>query len=265
MYNSNKIYFLLLIVISYNLLSCGPTRNLVYFSDLQGNNVYKTSAAKDPQIRIQPNDILSITVSSLNIESNALFNRGIIQAPNVAVNMESSVTPDSYLVSASGTIDFPVLGKMKLADLTREEAIEKMTVKLQQFVKDPIVKIRLINFKVTVIGEVNKPSTFSVPTERINVLEALGLAGDMTAYGKRENVLLLREKDGVRSTTRLNLNDKEVLSSPYFYLQQNDVLYVEPDRIKEIQASTNTKTLAISTMTISIIVALIFNFQNIFK
>ena len=265
MYNLTKSRFLLLIAISYNLFSCGPTRNLVYFSDLKENSVYKTSASSDPQIRIQPNDILSITVSSLNIESNALFNRGVIQAPNAAVNIESSVTPDSYLVSELGNINFPVLGKIKLVDLTREEAIEKMTVKLQQFVKDPIVKIRLTNFKVTVIGEVNKPSTFSVPTERINVLEALGLAGDMTAYGKRENVLLIREKDGVRSTTRLNLNDKLLLSSPYFYMQQNDVLYIEPDKIKEIQASTNTKTLTIATMTISIVVALIFNFQNIFK
>lgn len=253
------MFFLLSLI----CFSCNPTRNLVYFSDLKENSVYKTPATNDPRIRIQPNDMLSISVSSLNPESNVLFNRGVIQQPNTTAS--ASNTPDLYLVNDDGNISFPVLGKITLKDLTQEEAIDLLTGRLREYVKDPIVTIRLVNFKVTVIGEVNKPSTFSVPTERINVLEALGLAGDMTAYGKRENVLLIRERDGVRSTTRLNLNDKSLLSSPYFYLQQNDVLYVEPDRIKEIQASTNTKTLTISTMAISIVVALIFNFQNIFK
>lgn len=251
-------YFILLVC-----FSCNPTRNLVYFSDLKENSVYKTTASNDPRIRIQPNDILSVSVSSLNSESNTLFNRGVVQAPNAASSGNDA--PDMYLVSDNGTINFPVVGKLTVKNLTQEEIIETLSEKLREYVKDPIVKIRLVNFKVTVIGEVNKPSTFSVPTERINVLEALGLAGDMTAYGKRENVLLIRERDGVRSTTRLNLNDKSLLSSPYFYLQQNDVLYIEPDRIKEIQASTNTRTLTISTMAISIVVALIFNFQNIFK
>lgn len=218
-------------------------------------------------LRIQPDDLLSIHLNSLSQESNALFNRGVIQTPSVSptsVSSDVASTGDGYLVDSEGNIDFPVLGKVMLAGLTKEEATNKMTTAIKQYVKSPIVTIRLLNFKVTVIGEVNRPSTFVVPTGRINILEALGLAGDMTAFGRRENVLLVRERNGVRSTTRLNLNNKDLLNSPDFYLQQNDVVYVVPDRLKAVQASTNTRTITIATLAISVLVALIFNFQNIF-
>ncbi|WP_239691912.1 polysaccharide biosynthesis/export family protein [Hymenobacter coccineus] len=231
---------------------------------MKSNENYRTTTENNSEIRVQPNDLLSIRLTSLNPESNALFNRGIIQSNGNALNADSGPT-EGYLVDKDGFVNFPVLGKVMLGGLTKEEAINKMTNQIQQFVKSPIVTIQLLNFKITVIGEVNKPSTFIVPGQRINILEALGLAGDMTPYGKRENILLVREKDGVRSTTRLNLNDKELLNSPYFYLQQNDVVYIEPDRLKEVQASTNTRTITLATMAISIAVALIFNFQNIFK
>lgn len=249
------------------LASCGPTRNLVYFSDLKGDSSYKATVEQSAQIVIQSNDLLSIRLVSLNPESNLLFNRGVLQTPNSSVTGPSAeaAVNDGYLVDSEGFINYPVLGKVKLGGLTKEVANAKMTKAIQEYVKSPIVTIRLLNFKVTVIGEVNKPSTFVVPTERINVLEALGLAGDMTPFGRRENVLLVRERDGVRSTTRLDLNNKELLNSPYFYLQQNDVLYVEPDRIKEVQASTNTRTLTIASLGVSVLVALVFNFQNIFK
>jgi polysaccharide export outer membrane protein len=172
---------------------------------------------------------------------------------------------DGYLVDQNGEVDFPVVGRVKLGGLTREQAVNKLTEAVNQYVKSPIVTVRLLNFKITVIGEVNRPSTFTVPTEHINVLEALGLAGDLTPYGRRENILLLREKDGVRTTTRLNLNSKVLLNSPYFYLQQNDLLYVEPDKIKEVQASTNQRAFSIAAIAASVLVALVFNFQNIFK
>jgi polysaccharide export outer membrane protein len=158
-----------------------------------------------------------------------------------------------------------VVGKVKLSGQTIEEATARMTTALEKYLKSPLLSIRLLNFRITVIGEVNKPSTFLVPSSHINVLEALGLAGDMTAYGRRENVLLVRESNHVRSTTRLNLNNKELLNSPYFYLQQNDVIYVVPDRIKEVQASTNTRTVTIVSIAASLVVALIFNYQNIFR
>jgi polysaccharide export outer membrane protein len=250
--------------------SCKSTRNLVYFSDLKNSEDYKAIVQNTAILRIQPNDLLSIRLTSLSPESNELFNRGVMQLTTANTTTSSSINSDvavpdgGYLVDTEGNIDFPVLGKVKLGGLTREEATTKITAAIKQYVKSPIITVRLLNFRITVIGEVSKPSTFLVPTGRINILEALGLAGDMTVYGKRENVLLIRESDGIRSTTRLNLNNKELLSSPYFYLQQNDVVYVVPDRLKEVQASTNTRTVTIVTIAASIIVAIIFNFQNIF-
>jgi polysaccharide export outer membrane protein len=257
-------------LVLFQLASCKSSRNLVYFSDLKNSEDYKAVVQNAAVLRIQPNDLLSIRLTSLSPESNELFNRGVMQltttntTTNSTTNADVAVPDGGYLVDSEGNIDFPVLGKVKLGGLTKDEATTKMTTAIKQYVKSPIITIRLLNFRITVIGEVSKPSTFLVSTGRINILEALGLAGDMTAYGKRENVLLIRESDGIRSTTRLNLNNKEILSSPYFYLQQNDVVYVVPDRLKEVQASTNTRTVTIATIAASVLVAIIFNFQNIF-
>jgi len=177
---------------------------------------------------IQPDDILTITVSSLSAESNVLFNN-VLLPNNGNVGTLAEKINEGYLVDKEGAINFPVIGRIMLGGMTKEEAQTKMTDLIKTQVKNPIVNVRFKNFKVTVIGEVAKPATFTVLTEKINVLEALGLAGDMTSYGRRENVLIIREKDGVRTATRINLNNKSVLSSPYYYLQQNDIVYVEPD------------------------------------
>lgn len=225
------IFYLLLLV------SCSP-RNLTYFSDLdsKATNVEYITNSVEP--KIQPNDILSISLTSLSTESNILFNSGVIQTSSSS-GSSSSKGSTGYMVNKDGYIIFPVIGKIRLAGLTKDEATAKMTNILGKYVREPIVDINFTNFKITVIGEVSNPSTFTVPTERINILEALGLAGDMTAYGKRENVLIIREQSGQRTTTRLNLNDKDILNSPYFYLQQNDIVYVEPDKAKAIQVSMN--------------------------
>jgi len=210
--------------------SCAK-RNLVYFSDLPQGTDFKTPVRNYYAPKIQADDILSISVSSLNPESNVLFNNILLPTASSYANAQvvANKIDEGYLVDKNGSINFPVIGKINLSGLTKEEATEKMTGLIKDHVKNPIVNIRFLNFKVTVIGEVTKPATFTVPTEKVNVLEALGLAGDMTEFGRRENVLIIREKDGVRSTARINLNNKDVLSSPYFYLQQNDIVYVEPD------------------------------------
>jgi polysaccharide export outer membrane protein len=218
--------------------SCSK-RNLVYFSDLPENTDFKTPIKNYSAPKIQADDILSITVSSLNPESNVLFNNILLPTASSYANAQviASNIDEGYLVDKNGSINFPVIGKINLAGLTKEEATEKMTGLIKEHVKNPIVNIRYLNFKVTVIGEVAKPASFTVATEKVNVLEALGLAGDMTEFGRRENVLIIREKDGVRSTARINLNNKDVLSSPYFYLQQNDVVYVEPNN--KVKNATN--------------------------
>jgi polysaccharide biosynthesis/export protein len=244
-------YFL---VLTFFISSCA-SRNLVYFSDLSASSVNETSIKNYVQPLIQPDDILSITVSSLNPESNVLFNNVILPTTaNSAGVIAATKVNEGYQVDKSGFINFPVIGKVMLAGLTKEQAIEKMTTEIKAHVKNPIVNVRFVNFKVTVVGEVNNPSTFVVATEKVNVLEALGLAGDMTSYGRRENVLIIREQQGVRRTTRLNLNNKDVLNSPYFYLQQNDIVYVEPyNKGKTAETNPNNRYIGIWAAVISVI------------
>lgn len=224
--------------------SCAQKRNLVYFSDLNDTTAYQQAIVQGSQPKIQSGDILAISVNTLNSESNLLFNSGVLQSGDG--NTTSSVPSNQgYLVDSDGKINFPVLGKLDMAGKTKEQATRYIVEKLQNYVKDPIVNVRFVNFRITVVGEVNKPSTFVIPNDRINLVEALGLAGDMTVYGKRENVLLIREEGGKRTMVRLNLNKKETMDSEYFYLKQNDVVYVEPDNMKEKQATMNVRTISI--------------------
>ena len=234
------------------LASCTTNRNLVYFSDLPKTTDFTTPVKNYSPPKIQTDDILSISVSSLNPESNVLFNNVLLPATGNSTNVIADKINEGYLVDQEGNINFPVIGKVQLAGLSKEQATDRMTDLIKDHVKNPIVNIRYLNFKVTVIGEVFKPATFTVPTEKINVLEALGLAGDMTAFGRRENVLIIREKNGVRSTSRINLNNKDVLNSPYFYLQQNDIVYVEPDnRVKVAQTAPGNRFIPIWTAIIT--------------
>lgn len=253
---------LIIMLISSSSYSCSQ-RNLVYFSDIDRGTVYTTPIDSLVEQRFQEDDLLSITVTSLNAESNMLFNAGVLMPSGETRNtVISSPINENYLLDKDGFINYPVIGQINLKGLTKLEALKKMAILLDKYVQNPIINIRLMNFKVTVIGEVQKPSTFIIPTEKVSILEALGLAGDMTAFGRRENVLIIREKEGVRSTTRLNLNDKNVLASPYFYLQQNDVIYVEPYKTKAIQSDANPRTFAIITSIVSLLTLALFQFRN---
>lgn len=256
-----KIFFLLILISS---ASCSK-RNLAYFSDLERQAVQteKINNSRDPII--QPDDLLSISVTSLSPEANILFNKGeVIPVGNTASystnNNPSPVYKDGYLVDKEGYIDFPVLGKMKIGGMTKAEAKAAINSRLEQYLKEPMVSIRFLNFKITVVGEVNRPSTFTIPTEKINILEAISMAGDMTPFGKRENVLLIREEEGVRTMATLNLNSREILNSPYFYLQQNDLIYIEPDKAREAQTSLSRSNISIGLSIASILSIIISRF-----
>lgn len=242
------------------LSACKTSRNLVYMSDLGDSTAVTEAILNKVDTKIKEGDILSITVNTLSPESNALFNKGEMLAPNAAttqgiLSQNSGATALSnvgYLVDKNGNINFPVIGTINLEGLTLEQARQKLTNEISKQTKNPIVNVRFMNFKVTVIGEVTKPGTFTLTNDKVNVLEAIGLAGDMTPYGRRENVMLIRENNGQRTIARLNMNKKDVTQSPYFYLQQNDVVYVEPDNDqKTAQADVR------STRTIPIVTALI--------
>jgi polysaccharide biosynthesis/export protein len=245
--NIRILTFLSLLIFS----SCAKV-NLTYFSNLDDQSVYTEEIAMTAtEPIIQPGDLLNITVSSPNPEANFLFNRGEIRTVGSSV-AASVITNEGYLVDLDGNIDFPVLGSIKIAGMTKSELRSNLRIILTEYLKDPVVNIRYLNYKITVIGEVKSPSTFVVPSEKINIIEALGLAGDMTVFGKRENVLIIRESEGIRSMVRLNLNDKEVLNSPYFYLHPNDVVYVEPVKAR---APLTTSTRADISFVLSIATA----------
>lgn len=188
-----------------------------------------------------------------------------MEAVNTLDNRQESTDQNVYLVNEEGMIDFPILGEIKLGGLSLQGAREELKFLLKSQVKEPSVNLMITNFKVTVIGEVNKPSSFIIGTDRINIFDALGLAGDLTLYGKRENVLVMRDVDGVRNAFRVDLNSTNVLSSPYYYLEQNDIVYVETDSQKEKDAKNNSTLITVLSVASSVIVAIIFNYQNLFN
>ncbi|MEJ5961960.1 polysaccharide biosynthesis/export family protein [Pedobacter immunditicola] len=243
----NYIYYALCII----LLSGCAKRNLVYFSDLTSKNEITTKIMNDGVPKIIENDILSITVNSTSPESNVLF---ASTTNNIGAN--GLYEREGYRVNSDGKIKFPVLGEIKVEGLNIVQAQSLIESELSKYVNNSVVNVKFLNFRVTVIGEVNTPSTFVVPNEKINLLEALGLAGDMTPYGKRENVLIIREVDGKRTMARVNLNKQNVLNSPYFYLKQNDVIYIEPDKTKSIEYSNSSNTMPLVVAAISAVAVL---------
>lgn len=237
------ILFILLLLFA----SCGSKRNLSYFKDLPDSVVLQSAIPQTPETKIQGGDILRITINTLNPESNVLFNSGTLQtldSRNNDVNTNNQLAAEGYLVDKNGFINFPVIGQVRLGGLTREGARQEMVKQLTSYVKNPIVNVRFLNFKVTVIGEVAKPSTFTIPNEKITILEALGMAGDMTPFGKRENVLLIREENGERTMVKLDIGKKDIMNSPYFYLRQNDVVYVEPTKYKDPSGDRTLRIIA---------------------
>ena len=225
--------------------ACEPRRNLVYFSE--GNPKASVALPMVTEIKIQQDDILRIFVTTLSVESNALFN--------------PSASEIGYRVDNGGNINFPIIGQIKVDGLSIAQAQIKVSKEVEKYAKNPNVAVQFLNFKITVIGEVNRPNSFSVVNDRINVLEALGLAGDMTIYGKRNNVLIIRQNGNERTMARINMNNRDVLNSPFFNLKQNDIVYVEPDRAKAATISQNNRyiPLAITTLvSIGLIVSRFF-------
>ena len=239
--------------------SCTSTKRLVYLSDLPAAGTSTESINNRIELKIQPDDLLSITVNSLNPESNVLFNSGVLQPVGGSSGAAATThTSEGYLVDKNGDINFPVLGKIHLLGLTKEQATDVLTVEIKKSIKNPIINVKFLNFRITILGEVNKPSSFSVSSERINLLEALGLAGDLTVYGRRDNILIIREANGVRSTERVNLLSTTALNSPVYYLQQNDIVYVEPAKVKALQSGNSSFFLPLITLSISVLSTLLF-------
>lgn len=231
------IYFLSFLFIITYATSCVNTKKATYFNDLQDGNVIPSLNDTISTI-IQKNDILSIVITSLNPEASAIFNASNASITNFT-SAGSNQSTSGYLVNTEGSIQLPILGNIKVVGLTKKELKEQITATLveRKLLIDPIVTIRHLNFDITIIGEVAKPSVITVPNEKISLIKALGLAGDITIFGKKDNILLIREVAGKRSLKRLNLNSLEFVNSPYYYLQPNDVVYVEANKNKVAASS----------------------------
>lgn len=214
--------------------SCVNTRQATYFDDV-GTSQFKTIGSQHPEPPIRSNDLLSISVSSPNQEASIPFN-----APNTTTTQTSSaagttVQATGYLVGRDGQIQFPFLGNLKAEGLTKTQLQNEITRQLssKRLLMDPIVSVRYLNYKVSVLGEVARPTVLTIPNERVSMLEAIGLAGDLTIYAKRDNVLLIRElEDGQRVTSRIDLTSQQLLTSPDYYLKPNDIIYVEPNKAR---------------------------------
>lgn len=244
------------------LFSNCSVKKIVYFNDLPVDTLQIVKAASQFQEpTIQPDDILNISIHTLDPSTAMVVNQTMamqaIGASSAGGNVGNQ-TISGFMVDKNGNIQMALLGNIKVGGLTTFEARNLIEKKAKQYYKEPNVQVRFANFKITVLGEVARPATYTVPNERVSILDALGLAGDLTIFGKRENVLLIRELNGQKELVRLNLNDSDLLASSYFYLKQNDVLYVEPGKAKAAaNNSARTQTFAmIGTFLSVLIVAL---------
>jgi polysaccharide export outer membrane protein len=220
-------------------------KKATYFSDLKDTTLRSFYPAPEPVI--EPNDILNISVNSLNQEASKVFNAPNSSNITYATSQSTINQATGYLVNQNGYIQFPIIGNIKVAGLTEEELKSTLTEKLtsNKLLMDPLVNIRLLNFKVTVLGEVRDPKVITVQNEKISILEAIGLAGDLTIYGKRNNVLLIRQENGKKIIRRINLNSDKILTSPYFYLKNNDIVYIEPNKARVASSSRSQVILPI--------------------
>ena len=249
------IFYSLLVILSV-LTGCSSYKKTKYFQDL-GQNMTK-EISNYSALTVQNQDVLAISVTSLNPESSAIFNTNLsrINGNNFDYNPINPVT--GYLVDQRGDIQLPLIGSVQVAGLTTNQVQAAILAKVSPMLKEPVVTVRMMNFKVTVLGDVGHAGVFQVPNERITITEALGLAGDLNITALRKDIVLIREVDGKRESVKVDLTTKNILESPYYYLKNNDVLYVQAGKNKYAQASRGfqTGTLVLSALSI---VAIVFS------
>ena len=265
-----RIFTLALVAFSLLLLmSCSSSKNVAYIQNSDTVDLSRSEFLYDA--RIMPKDILMITVNTVNPEASAPFNLVVsasLRSGSGNQGMSSNRALQTYLVDNEGCIEFPVVGTLKVGGLTKSECEQLIHDKIRRFLnaeENPIVTVRMSNYKISVLGEVSRPGMFTVGNEKINIFEALAQAGDLTIYGVRDRVRLIREDDkGQKNVYTLNLNDAEIINSPYYYLQQNDIIYVEPNKVKSRNSGIGQSTSLWLTAT-SILISLSSLLYNILK
>lgn len=244
------------------LSSCISSKELVlYQKEVTGKDTIAISPRYTPTIK--PGDVLSVQVSSLSPEATAFFNpyAAITAMSGTAASQSGQVSPLSYtpgyLVNEEGQIELPLIGNQTVKGLTNAQAAAQIKQKLLDYLKEPTVNVRNLNFQISVSGEVARPSLFTIPNEQITLPAALGLAGDITIYGRRDNVMVIREENGQRTFNRINLTKRDVFTSPYYYLRPNDIVYVEPGKARIANADRTYQVLPIVLSALSFIAIIV--------
>jgi polysaccharide export outer membrane protein len=248
MKKSLQTVLLLASVILFLLSSCVNSRKLAYF-----NNVTKDSTSQIQvqllETKISKNDILQINITTLDEATTRLFN---------AVTLTSGTTTPGYLVDETGIIKIPLIGPLKAEGLTKIQLANLIseTILAKKYAKEPIVTVRILNYKVTILGEVARPGVIPVPNERITLPEALGAAGDLTSFGRRQNVLLIREVNGQRIYKRFSLNQDQMFDKDIYNLQNQDIIYVEPNNARAATADRSTQLIPLGFSVVSLLITL---------
>lgn len=262
-----KIFILIICVLCAVILTnCAGAKKVAYIQGAGEDDMTEYMQATPLyDARIMPKDLLTITVSATDPEAVKPFN---LTVPSLTTGTSTYSQPSlqAYLVDNNGQINFPVMGMITLSGLTKREAEMKITDLLGKYLKEPpVVTVNFVNYKISVLGEVARPNTFTIINEKVNIFEALAMAGDMTIYGKRDNVKIIREdENGNQNVIVLDLNDPSVIYSPYYFLQQNDVVYVEPNQTKAKSSEIGSATSLWISGT-SILISLAGLLVNIFR
>ncbi|WP_017259460.1 polysaccharide biosynthesis/export family protein [Pedobacter arcticus] len=246
----NIFFFLVFLILSS---SCSSYKDIPYYQDLNHDSPSQEQITNYSPLTIQPADILGINVNSRNPESSSVFNYNLnkVNGNNFDNSPDNPVT--GYLVDKNGEIELPLIGVLKVAGLTTAQLKEKMRPLLLTYYKDATVSVRIINFKVTVYGDVQKPDVYTLRNEKTTITQALALAGDLNITAKRKNVILVREVEGVRNYIPIDLTSKKTFQSPYYYLRNNDEIYVQPSRTKYAPGDIGFRTLTLVLSGLSII------------
>ena len=256
----NNITLIALLAFSLIFSSCNvfkdqEYKNVSYFQNLDHNGFHEENIDNYTPLKIQPGDLLGINViSSSNQEAASVF--------NTSINRVAGTNPDvvnpvyGFKVDAGGNVQLPLVGNMKVAGMTTDQVAKDLTSNLLNYLKQPIVNVRILNFKISVFGDVLRPNVYNIQNERININEAISLAGDLNITANRKNALLIREEDGKRMYYTIDLTKKVLFDSPYYYLHNNDVLYIDPDKTKYDTVSRNYKraTLGLSVLSIAAVI-----------
>lgn len=246
-----RIWFVLISGMMF--LSCASKKNIIYFQPDESslNATFESNAPK-----LQPGDILAISVTADDVRATQPFNQVSTYQGSGGTFQNNNPFIPTYVVDNQGKISFPMLGEIEVGGLTRAQAMNNLRKEVSKYIVNPGISLEIRNFRITVLGEVKNPGTFPITNDRITILEALGMAGDLTINGVRKNVLVIREQNGVKTEHRVDLTQQDALNSPVYYLAQNDVIYVQPNGAR-VQSSKYTQNTSVFISVAGVIISVI--------